>query len=105
MPEDTPGTLREGDYDVTQHAVACQTCVPHLVARSRRRRPSWGFCLASYASRTVWVLRGEGPVEVEVRGSKQSSISASQHAPAFARQHFSLAAAPPCQPGLAHATS
>src|SRR5919107_1239472 len=45
MPEDTPGTLREGDYDVTQHAGACQTCVPHLVARSRRRRPSWGVLL------------------------------------------------------------
>src|SRR5919107_1090183 len=45
MPEVTPGTLREGDYDVTQHAGACQTCVPHLVARSRRRRPSWGGLL------------------------------------------------------------
>src|SRR5918993_5749356 len=99
MPEVTPGTLREGDYDVTQHAGACQTCVAHLVARSGRRRPSWGFAWrATPAGRSGSC---EEPVEVEVRGSKQSSTSASQHAPAFAfaRQHFSPAAAPPCQPG------
>src|SRR5215210_1250270 len=35
MPAGTPGTLPECDYDVTQHAGACQTGVPHLVAHLR----------------------------------------------------------------------
>ena len=68
----------------------------HLAGRSaltgnRWKSPAFFQGLPSdYASRTVWIVRGEGPIEVEVRGggparrgSKQGSIStlhACQHA-------------------------
>jgi hypothetical protein len=54
----------------------------HLAGRSaltgnKWKSPSFFQGLPSdYARRTVWIVRGEGPIEIEVRGGRAGTVSA-----------------------------